>query len=325
MIRTDPRSGRASARTYHLYGFRVRSEWPLPFARRRTGGLAEIDLERGSPARFARAIEAARATAPDERTWRRGVRLEDGQMYLRWPERFEFLVSADGRAIAARPADGEPRETFHVYLLGLALSFALLKRGFDALHATTVIVDGSAVAFLGDSGYGKSSLAAAFLQTGHRLLTDDLLVLTPDRAGFVAHPGPPRIKLFPEIARAVFGKNVRGTRVAKATPKMVIPLRRHHAAASAVPLRTMYVLPPPGRARLSTTVSIRRISKREACLALLRNAFNTSVTEPQRLRRQFAFAAAIAANVPIKQITYPRTIASLASAREAILADVLGV
>lgn len=313
-------SSAAAVHTYHVYGFRVRSAWPLPGFARSAACLAELGLVRGSASRFARAVVEARAIRPDERTWLRGVLLDDGQTYLRWSKRFEFLVSADGRAIAARPLAPGSREAFHVYLLGQALSFALLKQGFDPLHATAVTIDGAAVAFLGDTGYGKSTLAAAFLQSGHPLLTDDLLVLSSGGDGFVAHPGPARIKLFPEIARKLLGPHARGALVAKTTPKRVIPLPPDRANASAAPLQAIYVLSTPDTR--STSVAIRRVSKRQACLALLRNAFNTAVTDPQRLSRQFAFAWNVASRVPIKRISYPRTIGSLASVRDAILADV---
>jgi hypothetical protein len=136
----------------------------------------------------------------------------------------------------------------------------------------------------------------------------------------MAHSGPPRIKLFPEIARGVFGR-ARGVRMTKGASKLVIPLDDRHACASAVPLKAMYVVAPPERCRSLTGVTIRRLSKRHACLALLRNAFNMAVAEPARLKRQFAFAVSVANSVPIKRIAYPRTIPSLARARNAILAD----
>jgi hypothetical protein len=317
-------SGRRAAGTYYLYGMRVRSQWPLPYGSRDRGGLAEIGLLRGSAARFARAVEEARETGRDERTWLHGIDLEDGQTYLRWTDRFEFLVSADGRRIAARPLNGESSETFHTYLLGPALSFALLKQGFDPLHATAVTIEGAGVGFLGDTGFGKSSLGAAFLQAGHRLLTDDLLVLSASRDGFIAHPGPPRMKLFPEIARAVLARTPRGARMAAATSKLVIPLEERHTSASAVPLKALYVLAPPDR-RSRSGVTIRRVSKRHACLALLRNAFNMAVDSPQRLTGQLAFAASVAAGVTIKRLAYPRDIAELGRARDAILADLARV
>ena len=70
-------------------------------------------------------------------------------------------------------------------MLGQALSFALIERGFEPLHGTAVVVDGVAAVFLGGSGCGKSSLAASFLATGHRVLTDDLLIVQPSGDRFM--------------------------------------------------------------------------------------------------------------------------------------------
>ena len=311
---------RGPRRIYHLYGICLRSEWPLPYSGVSATPLAEVGLLRGSAARFAKAFEEARVTA-DEAGQRRGVLLADGQTYLRWPGEFEFLISIDGTAIVARPLLPGSPEAFHTYLLGQALSFALVKQGFDPLHATTVAIDGAAVAFLGESGYGKSSLGAMFIQAGHRLLTDDLLVLSPHDGGFTAHAGPPRIKLFPGIARHTLGPTERGTPIASTTRKLVIPLDDRQAFRCPLPLKAIYVLTPPARSRTMAGARIRCVSKRRACLALLRNTFNASVTDPGRLSRELSFAASVAETVPIKLLAYPRTLRVLPIVREAILAD----
>ena len=305
---------------YHLYGLCLRSEWPLPYSREPASSLAEVGLFRGSRARFCKAIGEAR-TAGHQTTWTRGVALADGQTYVRWPGRAEFLISADGHSIAARPFRPNSREAFRTYLLGQALSFALIKQGFDPLHATVVSIDGAAVAFLGDSGYGKSSLAAAFVEAGHRLVTDDLLVVTEEGSEFSVHPGPPRIKLFPKIARRLLGPQVRGRRIVSGRPKLVIPLDGCQACRTVVPLRAVYVI-APARSGLGTRrVTIRHLTSRQACLELIRNAFNTAVIEPARLRSQFAMATIVAARVPVKRISYPRRLGLLTTVRDVILAD----
>jgi hypothetical protein len=311
---------RSPVRVYHLYGLRLRSEWRLPYAEVCASSVADVGLLRGSAARFATAFAEARATA-DAASHHRGVSLSDGQTYLRWPGRFEFLISVDGATIAARPLLQGSSEAFHTYLLGQALSFALVKQGFDPVHATTVAIDGAAVAFVGESGYGKSSLGATFIRAGDRLLTDDLLVLSPEGGGFAAHAGPPRIKLFPHIARHALGRAVRGTPIASTTRKLVIPLGDRQAFRPSAPLKAIYILTPPSRTRALTGARIRRVSRRHACIALLRNTFNTSVTDPARLSRQLAFAAGVAETVPIKLLAYPRTLRALPIVRAAILAD----
>ena len=161
---------------YVLYGISLRSEWPLPYANGTDPVLPLVELLERPGAFFSAASSEADRQAPGSQ-WAHYAALPDGAEYLRWTGLFEFLVSPDGRQISGRPLPGATPEAFHTYLLGQVLSHTLIKLGFEPLHATVVAVDGQAVGFLGDTGRGKSTLAAAFLSAGARLLTDDLLVL----------------------------------------------------------------------------------------------------------------------------------------------------
>jgi hypothetical protein len=71
-------------------------------------------------------------------------------------------------------------------------------------------------------------------------------------------------------------------------------------------------------------VVIRRLAKRDAFVELTKAAFNSVVTEPGRLKRQFALATELASAVPIKSLSYPRSLALLPAVRDAILADLSG-
>jgi hypothetical protein len=246
--------------------------------------------------------------------------LGDGALYLRWADLFEFLVAGDGREIVARPLARGSREAFHTFLLGQALSFALIKQGFEPLHATTVAVDGKAVALLGDNGYGKSTLAAAFLQAGHRLVTDDLLNLTENGGGFRAHPGPPRIKLFSEIAERYLAPSDAGTPMLPLSRKLVFPLTHAHVSRVSVPLKALYLLAPPNGVH-AKPVNIRTLSRRRAFLKIVRSTFNTVIVGAHRMERQFALATRLAETVPVKVISYSRVLDRLPAVRDAILAD----
>jgi hypothetical protein len=304
---------------YHFYGVRLRSDWALPYPSWRQPALADVTLARKPAHHFTR----ARALAAPLRRAIVSATLPDGQGYLRWRGRFEFLVSRDGRTVAAHQLARRAPDTFHTHMLGQALSFALVRQGFDPLHATVVSVDGGAVAFLGDSGYGKSTLAAAFVSAGDRLVTDDLLVVTDAAAGLIAHPGPPRLKLYPQALRRVLPQ-ARGTTLITATPKLMVPLSTTQVTGRAVPLRALYVLSPPSVSMPVSRVTIRRLSQRAACLALIRNTFNTVIVDPDRLSRQFALAARVAGAVPVKSVSYPRTFREIGAVRDAILADMAG-
>jgi hypothetical protein len=309
---------------YHLYGVRLHSAWALPYSRAAQPYVADIALTR----RAAPFFSAARSEAerqPQRRPSHVEGQLADRRTYLCWPGQFEFLISADGRQIAGRPLRNGTVEGFHTYLLGQALSFALIGQGLDPLHATVVTIDGGAAAFLGDSGYGKSSLAAAFIGAGHRLLTDDLLIVTSGPGGLAAHPGPPRLKLYPQSARRLL-PSARGARMMRSTPKLLFRLSSRQVAPGPAGLRVMYVITPPGSrptqgGAATARVTIRRLGARQACLALLRNTFNTSVRDPDRLARQFALTVRLASSVAVKSVSYPRSFRVLPDVRDAILAD----
>ncbi len=304
--------------TYRAYGQFLKSglSLPCPISRK---PRQPVEIVEESASFFSR-VHRELLSRPNESSWFRHAQLPDGSDYLRWSGLFEFLVTADGSRIACRPLDGATLEAFQTYLLAQVLSFALLKQGVESLHATVVAVQGAALVFLGDCGAGKSTLGAAFLQSGHLLVTDDLLVLREKDDGFWAHSGLPRIKLFPEIAQTLLGRQIEGVPMNDLTPKIIIPLDRQQCCRSEARLRAIYVF--KSRDSSSRTISIRPLSKRAATVELLKNTFNPLVLEKERIKRQFLFAARLAASVRVSSLTYPRTLARLPEVREAILYDV---
>jgi hypothetical protein len=95
-----------------------------------------------------------------------------------------YDIDAQGREVvidAAEPASADVR----VFLLSAVLSALCLKRQLFPLHASAVRIDGVAVAFVGLSGVGKSTIAAALMRQGHSVLADDL---TAVEAGAVGGP-----------------------------------------------------------------------------------------------------------------------------------------
>jgi hypothetical protein len=295
--------------TYGVYGVHLESDWRLPYPKASAGGhLAEVTLRRGTAAQFTSALGAHQLNCSS--AVRSDLRLADGSTYLRWTGALDFLIPRDGKTLLCRPLHDGAEAAFHIHL-GPSLSFALLNLGLEPLHATTVVVDGAAVALMGDCGYGKSSLGAAFVRAGLPLLTDDLLVLTHDTR---------RVLAYPQTARKIFGARVKGLRLNRFTNKLIVPLPGARAHSTAVPLKAIYVLTPPWR-RTPARLGIRPMTPRQAFMEIVRNTFNRSITDPPRLERQFALAARLSDGVPIKSLSYPREFSMLREAREAILRD----
>jgi HPr Serine kinase C-terminal domain len=319
-----PRAGARSTskiRRYRLYGLVLQCPLVLPCPRAHPHVRPDVRLRPGSEARFARARAAAHFRA---RRWFQGRRLADGTIYLCWTGNFEFLVSADGRRILYRRLEHASPESLAVYLLGQVLSFSLLARGRDPLHGTVVAVDGSAVAFLGDCGFGKSTLGAALLARGYRVIADDLVSLDLRKGRWVVHPGIPRLKLHLPVARALLGPEANGSAMIHGTSKRVLPLVPNQSVRQVLPLKAVYVLSDPRRRDDRSPpggVTVEPVSGRDAFLEVIRAAFNLILLERGRYANQFAFATRLVALVPVRRLIYPRDLSVLPVVCRTVLAD----
>ena len=304
---------------YGVYGIALFSEIPLNLPKLRIPGFAEIELRSRTAQALSEIIAGVELQGRSD--WHKYAHLRDGSTYVRWNNLGEFWVAADGRQILCGRDPRASMESFQVYLLGQALSCALVNQGFEPLHGTAIVDQGEAIVFLGDSKFGKSTLAASFVAAGHPLLTDDLLLLRAKGRNLEAYPGPPRLKLFPKMASRFFGAAATHVRMNAVTHKQIIPLTREQTCAHPVTLRAIYVLTGPDEMRRQRGVRIEPIIAREAFLALVGNTFNSLIDDSARLRRQIVETAGFLDAVPVKRLSFPRLLARLPEVREAILTD----
>jgi hypothetical protein len=305
---------------YSVYGIGVASDAPLALPACMTDRLGEVECVTAPAAgRLAELPEVE--PPPHPRAWYHHASLPDGSTYVRWDGIGEFVVAADGQRITHRQLNAASFESFQVYMLGQALSFALVKQCFEPLHATAVVVDGRAVAFLGDNAFGKSSLAACFLEAGHQLLTDDLLVVRPGPDGVVAYPGPPRIKLFRAVARRFLGDAGHHGGMNAETDKLIVPIEGERRCSRPVRLKAIYTLAAPRDACRRSDVSIEPLSAREVFVELIKGTFNRRLVSRQRLARQFSFVGALSERVPMRKLMHPRALDRLPEVRSMLVAD----
>ena len=109
----------------------------------------------------------------------------------------------DGAMITVEPAACANDQNIRLFLLGTAMGIVLHQRGMMPLHANAIEIDGSAVAFMGPSGYGKSTLADWFTQQGFRMVADDVCAIRLEDGVPMVEPGIPRLRLWEDalIAR----------------------------------------------------------------------------------------------------------------------------
>lgn len=299
---------------YRLYGWRLRSERPLPFLRPdTTGGGADV-----SPAGADILVRFAPVPLPAEEAERARPVIDvlaDGRILLQTPEGVRLLVEG-GRLVTVDTGAGLTDAELHSYVSGPAASALCHQRGQPPLHAAVLAIGGVGVAVAGDSGVGKSTTARALIQRGARLLTDDQAVIDP--ASGLVHPGYPSLKLWTASAQ-VFGDPMEpDLRVRRDLAKFHMP-QLHVFQSDPVPLAAVLVLrPEPER----TDPALERLPRPEAA-ALLHRVIHRRETAAalDGGRAAFRWATALAQRTPVHVLRRPQDLGRL----DALCAVIEGV
>ena len=165
-------------RTYVHCGLRVRSELDLalPVA---SDGRWDVDVRVGPElehlSRVVSGEEIAAFEAPNGYWY--SVQQESDGYHVRVSDCGEFVISTDLSEVVVRPGNPQHAGLLPIILAGTVVTILLTLRGETVLHASAVSVDGRALAFVGQSGRGKSTVAALLCLSGLELVTDDLLVV----------------------------------------------------------------------------------------------------------------------------------------------------
>lgn len=240
---------------------------------------------------------------------------QEGGWLIRFPSCGDFRISSDGRRIVCRPLPGIPAATIRHLLLDQAMPLALSQRGACVLHASAVALGQHALGFIGQSGSGKSTLAATLAGYGAELLCDDCLIAKEEGSAWHLLPYYPGVRLWPETARNIGLGRSHATEVAHYTQKLrigdeaTLPFRR-----LATPLGGLCFLCEEG-----DEVSIRRLTAREAFLALVEASYLLELDEPSSLKDQFEAVGRIADAVPCHMLCYPYSYEVLPRVRNALL------
>ncbi|NEO30602.1 MAG: serine kinase [Symploca sp. SIO3C6] len=151
-----------------------------------------------------------------------------------------FLVQS-GNKIVIVPAPNASEQLIRFYLVGTVMGILLYQRGLLVLHASAVNIDGGAVAFLGVSGEGKSSTAAAFHTHGYSIITDDVAPVTLGKKTATISPGFPQIKLGSEIA-STLGYNFESLVLLNSSDEKRGYRPRQEFTQKPLPIKRIYVL-----------------------------------------------------------------------------------
>jgi len=294
------RSPRTRTPTYELHGLRIRSEIALsaPVCRNARPDVA---------VRWGNSLPVPSEPAPGDLI--AALSLGEGRGYsysqtgseytLRYHRTCEFRIDDSLRSIRVHLAPSVDPALASLLLAGQVSAFLLTLKGECVLHASAVKVGTSALAFVGASGMGKSTLAALLCAKGAQLITDDLLRVAPNGDGLRCFPGTSELRLRPGAAflarrfpKARVGSTVDG--------RIAVRFAKRHRRSV---LLSAVVIPRPSKT--CRTIELERLATQRAFLSLTRYTAIASLTAHEPLRRRFLAFARIATATPVYEARIP--------------------
>lgn len=130
-----------------------------------TTAQCRFHLLPGKSPRFDRCRWTHEWRLPGGRRWLRFAK-RDSDYLLRFPGLVDFLVAEGGSEVRCHPRPDTPPSTIRHLFLDQVVPLVLSRQGKLVVHASAVLTPSGVVAFLGHSGWGKSTLAASFAQAG---------------------------------------------------------------------------------------------------------------------------------------------------------------
>ena len=250
----------------------------------------------------------------DGTVWTEFYRVEESYL-LRFPGLADFEVSEDGNEVKAYPAKATDDVTVEHLYTNQVRPLALSRQGRPSFHASVVTVPGGAVAFLGKTGMGKSTLAASFALEESEFLTDDSLIVD-ETDGIRAIPSHASLRLWKDSMEALVGDD-RG----QAPSYTNYSSKARILAGDAFSHREE---PLPLLAALllewedASEVTVCALTGAERHMAWVENSFLLDIEDRLLLAEHFDWTHRIAQRVPTFALDYPRDYGMLPDVRDAI-------
>jgi hypothetical protein len=275
-------------RVYRIHGVRFRSFVSLP------------ELEPESAVSIDAVIRPGRVKIDDlaPNGQKRRLAAEPGRIRIAWEGVGAFELRKGWEMIVDADRGAEP-ELVRLFILGAAMGLLLHQRGLTVLHASVVAIGGQATAFVGEKGWGKSTLSAALVAQGYELVSDDIAAIELLDGEPIVHTGTPHIKLWPNSIVTIGGDPDEHPCLHSRVQKRTLRANRR-AARRVTPLRRLVSL------GLAKAPELRRVSPAQALFDLLPHwygaRYGSEVIKALGMREHFTQCSSLVNGVDCRRL-----------------------
>jgi hypothetical protein len=240
---------------------------------------------------------------PDLRIWDLG----DGEfLRMLYSDGVEFWLDRALATLWVQWPTSSSLENTLSYLVGPIMGLLLRLRGIVCLHGSAVTINDRGVVFVGPEGAGKSTTAAAFATHGHAVVSDDIVGLTERGAEFQILPAYPRINLWPDSVKLLFGSPDALPMITGGWDKRCFKIGEVEGTKFEewpLPLGAIYVL---GQAADASGEGVEIISQKTALMMLVENTYATNFLDAKQRAKEFEVLSRVVTTVPVRKINRAR-------------------
>ncbi len=274
--------------SYTAYGLGIKSLLSFPELFKSDSRIWDVQINTG---KVKRSPEDSVATDYDLGL---AYHCTNDRAYLFWKDMGTIFVK-DGNEMIVDPDSGVDERVIRLHILGTAMAMLLRQRGYLVLHASAVVMEDGVVAFLGESGFGKSTLAAFLNAHGHCLVADDQLAIQFENGIPIVSPAFPRLKLWKDSAAFMGYPSESLPLIHPGYEKLGVDLKENFAQ-KALPLKQIYLL-SEGQEQ-----AIEPLESQQALIALLRHTHRIQLLPAVQKPAHFHQCADIANKVPVSRL-----------------------
>lgn len=311
---------------YRFFDFLIESNIPLPELPEVETGIASISFHL-----------LAESLPNQQIDWFHHWRLPDGEItiscarddcdyYLRFPELADFKIEDGCNDIHCNPCAGISDSMVRHLLLDQVVPRVASHHGEIVLHASAVVMNDTAIVFLGETGRGKSTLAASFHMNGYPLLTDDCLLLRQEGSDVIGIPSYAGARLWADSYDAVADeKQVSPGTISYSPKKQIILNKNVQIDNDKMPIRAIFTLSSKNRTINSEKIKIEKITGAEIIIDLTTHSFVLDVADIKKAEEKFFnMGQAAKADMSFYHLSYPHDHTLLDSLRNEIIKVVAG-
>lgn len=224
--------------------------------------------------------------------------------YLRFPEIADFRIALLTNSITCYPCPRTKNSSIRHLLLDQVIPRFMAHKGRLVIHASATELNKRCVVFLGDTGCGKSTLAAYFHQQGYQLLTDDSLILHIASDRIEGLPGYTGSRLWLDSSGAIF-KTHNLMPMAHYSSKKRLIIHEQNTTPP-LPVRAFFMLTPPDKPAQNQNIEITPIKGAQFFLNIVKNSFLLDATDRNVIKKQFQLLANFhGKDAPFYRLSHP--------------------